>query len=279
MNALGGHSARMSIDPQIEHGETEVEEAIEDAFGRLVFEGDERLHRALPEQIVTALLAGLEVGTGVLALLAVQQATGSHLLAGLAFSVGFLALLLARSELFTESFLVPVTAVAAKHGRLRDLARLWVVTLVANLVGGWVVMFLVMTAFPELHETAIEAARHYVDPGWSARTLCLAILAGSTITLMTRMQHGTDEVIGKIVAAVAGAFLLAGLQLFHSILDSLLIFAALQTGEAPFGYVDWLSFLALALIGNVVGGLGLVTLLRLIRSRSLIERERDSQTS
>lgn len=82
------------------------------------------------------------------------------------------------------------------------------------------------TAFPELHDTAIEAARHFVDPGWTARTLCLSILAGSTITLMTRMQLGADEMIGKLAAAVAGAFVLAGLQLFHSILDSLLIFAA-----------------------------------------------------
>ena len=267
----------MAVDPSIEQGETEVEDALEEAFARLVTEGDERLHRALPEQIVTGLLAGLEVGTGVLALLAVEHATGSPLLAGLAFSVGFLALLLARSELFTESFLVPVTAVAAKHGRLRDLARLWGVTLVANLVGGWVIMGLVVVAFPELHETAIETARHFVEPGWTLRTLALSVLAGSTITLMTRMQNGTDEVIGKIVAAVAGAFLLAGLQLFHSILDSLLIFAALHTGEAPFGYLDWLSFLGLTLLGNSIGGLGLVTLLRLIRSRSLLERERDRE--
>ncbi len=267
----------MPVDEDIQQGETGVEDAIEEAFERLVVEGEERLQRRLSEQVVTALLAGLEVGTGVLALLAVEEATGSPLLGGLAFSIGFLALLLARSELFTESFLVPVTAVAAKHGRLRDLGRLWLVTLVFNLVGGWVVMLLVMTAFPELHETAVHAAEHFVEPGWGLRTFCLAVLAGSTITLMTRMQQGTDEMTGKIAAAVAGAFLLAGLQLFHSILDSLVIFAALQTGDAPFGYADWLSFLALALLGNAVGGLGLVTLLRLIRSRELVQRERESQ--
>ena len=267
----------MSVDEDIAHGNTEVEHALEDAFVRLVEEGEERLARPLPEQIVTALLGGLEVGIGVLALLAVLDATGSHLLAGLAFSVGFLALLLARSELFTESFLVPVMTVAAKHARLRDLARLWLVTLAANLVGGWIVMWLVMTAFPELHATAVESATHFVEPGWTLRTLCLAILAGSSITLMTRMQNGTDEMVGKIAAAVAGAFVLAGLQLFHSVLDSLLIFAALHTGDAPFGYGQWLSFLGLALVGNVIGGLGLVTLLRLVRSRRLLQRERQGR--
>ena len=264
----------MTVSPEIEHGETEVEDALEDAFVRLVEEGEERVQRPLLDQVVTGLLGGLEVGTGVLALLAVEHATGSKLLAGLAFSIGFLALLLARSELFTESFLVPVTAVAAGHGRLRDLLRLWGVTLVFNLVGGWVVMALVMTAFPEFHETAAEAGTYFLEPGWTVRTFCLAVLAGSTITLMTRMQQGTDEMVGKIAAAIAGAFLLAGLQMFHSILDSLLVFAALFTGDVPFGYADCLSFLALALIGNAVGGLVLVTGLRMVRTSELLRKER-----
>ena len=43
---------------------------------------------------------------------------------------------MARWELFTENFLVPVTAVVAKAGSVLDLLRLWVVTLVANLAAG-----------------------------------------------------------------------------------------------------------------------------------------------
>ena len=79
---------------------------------------------------------------------------------------------------------------------------------------------------------------------------------------------------GKIAAAVAGAFLLAGLQMFHSILDSLLIFGALATGSAPFGYLDWLAWFGYTVVGNVVGGLGLVTLLRLLRSKERLQEER-----
>ena len=91
---------------------------------------------------------------------------------------------------------------------------------------------------------------------------------------MTRMQHGTEDMFGKVAAAVAGAFLLAGLLLFHSVLDSLLIFCALHTGAAPFGYLDWLNFLGLSLVGNVVGGVGLVTLLRLLRTAPRVQGER-----
>ena len=123
-----------------ELGETDApaEDEVANAFDRIVDEGAQRLHRSWREVITTGLAGGLEVAMGVLALLAVYAETGSHLLAGLAFSIGFIALLLARSELFTEGFLVPVTAVVAGRAGVGQLARLWGGTLVANLVGGWV---------------------------------------------------------------------------------------------------------------------------------------------
>src|ERR671938_682683 len=72
---------------------------------------------------------------------------------------------LARSELFTENFLVPVTAVAARHGSLPALIRLWLVSLVANLAGGWGIAWLVCQALPDLHDTAAESATHYAHLG------------------------------------------------------------------------------------------------------------------
>jgi formate/nitrite transporter FocA (FNT family) len=135
-------------------------------------------------------------------------------------------------------------------------------------------MCLIMTAFPKLRSETIESALHYVSAPVSAETVALALLGGMAITLMTRMQHGTDSMVGKIAAAVAGAFLLAGFQMFHSILDSLLIFGALVSGGAPFGYLSWLQWFGYTVVGNVVGGLGLVTLLRLLRSKDRIKEER-----
>jgi formate/nitrite transporter FocA (FNT family) len=90
---------------------------------------------------------------------------------------------------------------------------------------------------------------------------------------MTRMQHGTDSVPAKIVAAFAGGFLLAGLQLFHSILDSLLIFGAIHVG-APISYLDWLRWFSYTVVLNVLGGVVLVTALRLVRSKELLEERR-----
>ena len=259
-----------------ELGETDApeEDEVAQAFDRIVSQGAQRLHRTWREVLTTGLAGGLEVGVGVLALLAVYAETGSHLLAGLAFSIGFIALLLARSELFTEGFLVPVTAVVAGRAGVGQLAKLWSGTLVANLVGGWVVMWIVVHALPELGVTAIESATTFVDAPLDLQSACLAFLAGSSITLMTRMQQGAESETGKIVAAVAGAFVLAGLVLFHSILDSLIIFAGIHAG-GPFGYTDWIAWFWYTTLLNMAGGLLVVTALRLVRSKDLIERERE----
>jgi formate/nitrite transporter FocA (FNT family) len=258
-----------------ELGETDApeEDELAQAFDRIVSEGAQRLHRTWREVVTTGLAGGLEVGVGVVALLAVYAETGSHLLAGLAFGVGFIALLLARSELFTEGFLVPVTAVVAGRASAGQLAKLWGGTLVANLIGGWLVMWVVVHALPELGTTAVESSLEFVDAPLDLRAACLALLAGVVITLMTRMQHGADTEGGKIVAAVAGAFVLAGLVLFHSILDSLIVFGGIHAG-GPFGYGDWLAWFWYTTLLNMAGGLGVVTLLRLVRSKDLIQRER-----
>ena len=241
------------------------EPEVENAFDRIVSEGEDRLQRPFLPLLSTGLLGGVDVGVGVLIYLVVEAKTDQPLLASLAFTVGFVALLMARSELFTENFLVPVTAVVAKVGSVLDLLRLWVVTLVANLAAGFVMALLTVTALPEVRETAVTIGSHYAHLGVDRRSFCLAVLAGAVITLLTRMQHATDQLGVKIVPAVLLSFVLVGAQLFHSVLDSILMFAGLLSGHAPYGYTDWLAALGWSALGNLVGGLGLVTSVRLLR--------------
>ena len=271
----GGRREREQARVDLGSSDAPAEDQLTEAFDTIVSEGAQRLHRTWREVLTTGLAGGLEVATGVLALFAVLHETGSHLLAGLAFGIGFIALLLARSELFTEGFLVPVTAVVAGRASAAQLGKLWGGTLVANLAGGWVVTWLIIAAFPQFKQTAVESATTFVHAPLTIHSVCLALLAGSTMTLMTRMEHGTTSDPAKLVVAVAVAFLLAGLSLFHSILDSLIIFAGIHAG-GPFGYGDWLAWFWYTALLNVAGGLLVVTVLRLLRSKDLIQRERSA---
>jgi formate/nitrite transporter FocA (FNT family) len=269
------HAAELGIATPVSADRPEREDLTpERAFTRTVEDGRRRINRPIMAMLATGLVGGMDIGTGILGLLLVVRATHQQLLGGLAFGIAFVALLLARSELFTEGFLVPVSAVVARKSSVGGLLRLWGLTIVANLVGGWVITWFLMTAFPELHGVAIAAGSHFVALGFTMRSFVLALLAGITMTLMTWMQNGTEALGGKLVAAWAIAWLLAGGQLYHSILDSLLMFAALHTGHAPFGYLDWFERFWWAALGNTVGGVGLVTALRLMQVPKRVALER-----
>jgi formate-nitrite transporter family protein len=246
----------------------------DEALDRIVLLGAPRLQRTWYDLLATAVVAGVEIGFGVLALLTVKHATGSLLLGSVAFSVGFVALLLGHSELFTEGFLVPVTTVAAGAASWWQLVRLWIGTLVGNLAGGWVVAWLIVTGLPELRETTITSGTEFAASSLTSRTFALAVLAGAAITLLTRMQNGTENDVAKMLACVAIAFVIVGGGLFHSILDSILVFGALHAGAPGIGYGNWLWWFAWTVAGNMLGGLGLVTLLRLVRSQGRLRQWR-----
>jgi formate/nitrite transporter FocA (FNT family) len=252
------------------------EQDVEDTLERTVTEGRRRLHRRWAPLVATGLVGGVDVGTGVLAMLVVEAKTGDKLLAGLAFSIGFVALTMARSELFTEDFLVPVVTVIARQARLRSLMRLWVVTAGGNLVGGWVFTLLVVTGFSQVAKPAVEAGDHYIKLGLGWRAFALALLGGAVITLMTWMQHGTESLAAKVIPAVTTGFLLAGLQLNHAIVNSLLIFSGLHTHHSPYGYLQWAETAGWAALGNMLGGVALVTLLRVMQVPHTVREHADN---
>jgi formate/nitrite transporter FocA (FNT family) len=246
------------IDPEVAPRDEE------ETFDRTVDEGRQRLGRSWLQLIATGLLGGLDVGVGVLALLLVEHLTGDPVLSALAFAAGFIALTLARSELFTENFLVPVAAVVAKEATGAALARLWVTTLVTNLIAGWLLAALLMLAFPELRDTAVDTAGSYVHLGVTWHAFALAVVGGMLVTMMTHLQHSTESDGVRLVPAVIIGFTLSIGHINHAVVASIFCFAALIVG-AEFGYADWGQMVALAIAGNAVGGLGLVTVLRLMQ--------------
>jgi formate/nitrite transporter FocA (FNT family) len=206
----------------------------------------------------------MDISVGIYALAATKVATGSEVAGALAFGLGFIALTLANSELFTENFLVPVAPIVAGRARPVSLARLWGAALVMNLVGGWVMMGIVVGAFPRLRPTIVAIGTHYAHLGIGWTSFAAGVLGGVVITLMTWMEHSSESMVARLTAAVGAAFLLAIGPLDHAIVVSLEMFGALQAG-ARFGYLDWLGVLGWASLANIAGGLGFVTCLRLVQ--------------
>jgi formate/nitrite transporter FocA (FNT family) len=250
--------------PDAESDPAPVGTSVQETFHRSVDEGVARLERPILGLVATGMVGGLDVSIGVIALLLVESRTHDHLLGSLAFGIGFLALTLANSELFTENFLVPIMAVVAKDAPWWSVLRLWFGTAVFNLGGGWIAMGLAMMGFPSLRATARSVAAESMSLGIGREALASAIIGGVLITVMTWMERGTESVPAKIVSAWAIAFLLAGLPVQHAIVISIEAFAALHAGAA-FGYSHWAAAFGWAAFGNLLGGIVLVTGLRLIQ--------------
>ncbi|GAA4519394.1 formate/nitrite transporter family protein [Brachybacterium paraconglomeratum] len=253
-----------------------VEDALAEEFENTVTEGANRLNRTWRALVITGLFGGIDVGLGLLAMLAVLDATGSKLLGGLAFGIGLYALRLAHSELFTEDFLVPINAIVAGHGTWWQLLRLWTATLITNLAGGWAFTWFVVAAFPRFDDELIEASTSYMEKGLTLETAALAVLAGFTITLVTRMNQGSKEGIATLANALISGLLVVGLGMLHGALSSAVIFGAMHAG-AEATYLQWLIWFAWVIPLNMAGGLVMLTLPRLVRTWELVTEERASQ--
>ncbi len=255
-------------DDAIVDDETEEQASdthLSNAFHRSLIVGDERLNRTWPRLFATGFLGGMDVGIGVLALMVVTAATGSKMLGALAFASGFITLTLARSELFTENFMVPITVVITRPREWPALVRLWLGTLVANWAGGALFIGLIAISLPRLDEISIELGRFYPELGIGLESFASAMLGGVLITLMTWIERGVQETTAKIVVTIITAFLLAAPPLNHSVVGALEMFAGLFTGEAPYGWLDAAGAAGWAVLGNMAGGIGLVTVLRLVQ--------------
>lgn len=130
---------------------------------------------------------------------------------------------------------------------------------------------------PQLDSVAIELGRLYPELGIGVQSLASAMLGGVLITLMTWIQRASRDAVSQLLIAVVTGFLLAAPPLDHSVVGALEMLAGLFTGDASYGWLDAFGAACWAVFGNVIGGLGLVTMLRMVQVGSdAIDRERRS---
>lgn len=232
-------------------------------------EGTARLDRSLPSLLATGVVGGVDVSIGVIALVLLTGRTGNEVVASLGFAIGFVALTLAGSELITENFLVPVATVFDGRRPLRALLRLWGGTLVANLVGGGVVMWVFALGWPDEIAAAIPIGERSVASGLGLASFAKAMVAGLLITLMTWMQKGVSQSVGgRVIAAFMIGFLIIYTHSNHVVVGSFEVLIGILAGGAPYGWGDLLASIPWWLLGNLVGGLGLVTVVRLVQAHT-----------
>lgn len=238
-------------------------------FERAAGEGRRRLDQSLPELTATAFIAGFTIVFGVVALGIAHAALLPHgrelasLAGALAFALGLVLLLVQRAELFTENFFDPLAA-AFRHRGTRfggRIARLWLLTLVFNALGAALLAWLV-TIDGVLSSSARESLATIAEEITARGALASfvsAIIGGALVATLSYALLGTDSVTARILMAYAVGFLLASGPFDHVVVTGLHVFIGMLSGAAV-DAAHLAESVAIATAGNLVGGVGLVTL-------------------
>jgi formate-nitrite transporter family protein len=248
----------------------------EDIYRRTRQEGRRRLGRPVVEEISTALAAGFDIVAGivVLALLTSQLEHhfgkhAAHVVGSFGFGIGFVFLVTGRGELFTENFLVPIAGIdKGDRASYRNLLKLWTVSPFFNIIGGLIIILVLSThsVLPFGTGRSLEELGGTVHANGVLALFMSAVFAGALITAMTWFVEGQISMIVRVaVAWIAGSMLALG-SFNHVIVITLeLIFGYRYGAHYPWTFI--LGNFGLAAAGNMLGGIGLITLNRLTQGR------------
>jgi len=239
-------------------------------------EGERRLGRRSGSLAATGLLGGVDVMFGALALIlstaalsAVMPEQLAHVLGSLTFGLALVFISIGRSELFTENFLIPVSSVYAGRNTAWSLARLWSITLAANLVG-LVLMALVFAPHGVLEPSVLKAAGSTADTYTSRHVLAAllsAVAAGALMTLFTWFATAAESDVTRLFLGLIVGFLLVAPSLNHAVVSFGEVVFGIIAGTAKGNVGDLLRNFGLAVVGNLIGGIGLVAATRLAQVR------------
>jgi len=238
-------------------------------------DGQRRVERSAKVLAATGLLGGFHIAFGLVALVVTTGALATvmpiypaHVLGSLTFGIGFVFLTVGRSELFTENFLIPVAAVLSGQSTKLSVARLWAITFVLNLGGLSIIVLLASISGvlrPESLMAAGDLANTLAERGLSSEFVA-AVLAGAVITMFTWLAEAAESDLTRLFIALAVGFLLLAPSTNHSVVGFGEILFGIAVGTTSADWVDLARNTAVAVVGNVAGGVLLVAFVRSIQA-------------
>jgi len=253
-----------------EKKEEEIEERTAPA-GEVVYraihsEGEHELKRDSRSLAWSGLAAGLSMGFSMIceALLRTHlpEADWAPLVSKFGYSVGFLIVILGRQQLFTKNTLTVILPLLRERRAaiFRNVARLWAIVLLTNLVGVFLAAWLLGSTSiidPEVHATLATLGREAMGHSFGG-TLLRAILAGWFIALMVWLLPFAET--GRVAVIIILAYFIGLAHLPHIVAGSGKVFFLVVTGGVSFWDAIG-AFVIPTLIGNVLGGVSLVAAL------------------
>lgn len=239
-----------------------MEKQVVDYMEEAAFKKSSLLQHSFPQYMLRSIIAGFLIGIGVVFSFTVGNmfidVPGTMLIAGASFSVALVFIVWMGGELFTSNTMYLYTG--AKRGRVAwfDLAKIWGLSWVGNLIGAVLLSLLVIGAHSMGdvsgdHLLAVVAAKKI---GGDALAIFLkGILCNVLVCLAIFMPLKTNNDVAKIMLTMLPVvvFFAAGFE--HSIANMGVFALALH--YVPSDLVTFsgaLYNLFFATLGNIVGG-------------------------
>lgn len=229
----------------------------------VVEDGRKELDRASAGLAFSGFAAGLNISFGAVAMAVVGSMTGGiGLAAMLVYPIGFLIVVIGRAQLFTENTVTPVVVVLSNGSRLLNMLRLWAVILAFNLLGAAVfaaVSYYAKILDPPALALIFEEVTTKIE--YSFTTIAVkGIFGGWIVALIAWMVAASRDTISQVFFIYGLAFLIPAAGLPHCVAGSSEVLMGVFAGEFTWGEFGW-DFLLPTTIGNILGGVFVVTLL------------------
>ncbi|MCW2100238.1 MULTISPECIES: formate/nitrite transporter family protein [unclassified Pseudomonas] len=222
-------------------------------------QGDQELERSIAALFWSALAAGLTMGLSLMAMgllnSRLPDAEGFKVIASFGYCAGFLAVILARQQLFTENTLTAVLPIMSKPtlNNFGRLFRLWSVVLIGNLMGTFLVAY-VMLHLPifdtPTDEAFLEIGRKVMENDVS-QMFAKGIVSGWMIATMVWMIPSMES--AKMWIIILITYLMALGDFTHIVVGTAEVSYLVFAGELPWKDF-WMIFAGPTLAGNIIGG-------------------------
>jgi formate-nitrite transporter family protein len=223
------------------------------------------LNRSAIGLFISGVAGGITMGLTALStsivIAQLGQSPTAKFVADLLYPIGFIAVILGRAQLFTENTLYPVALMLAERRHGWRTLRLWAIVLPSNVLGAFLFALLAVQT-GALRPEFVAAMTHLGVQAAGVTTSHIfwsGVIGGWIIALVAWLVSGSHSITGSVMLIWLLTFVVGLGGFAHCIATSGEILAAILDHQlAVSRYFAWL---APATLGNICGGVLLVTLL------------------
>jgi formate-nitrite transporter family protein len=234
-------------------------------------------HRSNIGLFMSSLSAGLEVGFSILligiiyTLFKGEVSTSKlYLMMALVYPIGYIFVIIGRSELFTEHTVLATIPVLNGEATLKSLAKMWAIIYLGNLLGGYLFGLIVLQFNIKSHLVSLDFF-YFVSEKMvsysSGNILISSIMAGWLMGTLSWLLSSAQDTLSRVLMIFLITFIISIAGLHHCIVGSIEIFMAFFGEANKIKWKEFLKFQGISTIGNIIGGVVLVAIIKFSHSK------------